>query len=48
MGSENIWFTRKISYDTAMGLRIVAYNLIVMTSTEIGNKHREIIKIVSY
>ena len=45
--SENIWYTRNRNYDSAIGLKIIAYNLMVLSNTEIGEKPREIKKIVS-
>lgn len=30
LGSENIWYVRNRNYDTAMGLKIIAYNLMVI------------------
>ena len=47
MGSENIWYTGNRSYDCAIGLKIITYNLMVMSNIETGNKPREIKKIVS-
>ena len=35
------------SYDTAMGLKAIAYNLMVMSNMEAGEKPREIMKIVA-
>ena len=45
--SENIWYTRNRNYDSAIDLRIIAYNLMVMSNTETGNKLREIMRIAS-
>ena len=44
---ENIWYTRNRDYGTAMGLKAIAYNLIVISNRESGEKPREIIKIVA-
>ena len=44
--SENIRYTPGRSYDTAIGLKIIACNLMVISNTETGNKPREIKKIV--
>lgn len=44
---ENIWYTRDRSYDNAIGLKIIAYNLMVISNTETGDKPKEIKKIVS-
>ncbi|MGP6207393.1 hypothetical protein ACNF42_05120 [Cuniculiplasma sp. SKW3] len=45
--SENIWYTLSRSYDTAIGLKIITCNLMVISNTETGDKPREIKKIVS-
>ena len=37
---------RNRSYDTAMGLKIIAYNLMVISNIELGEKARAINKIV--
>jgi hypothetical protein len=47
MRAENIWYNRNRSYDTAMGLKAIAYNLMVISNIEAGEKPREIMKIVS-
>ncbi len=44
---ENVWYIRKRSYDTAIGLKAIAYNLMVISNIEAGQKPREIMKIVS-
>ena len=44
---ENAWYTRSRSYDTAMGLKAIAYNLMVISNMEAGEKPREIMKIVA-
>ncbi len=44
---ENIWYTRNRSYDTAIGLKAIAYNLMVVSNMEAGERPREIMKIVS-
>ena len=31
--AENIWYNRNRSYDTAMGLKAIAYNLMVISNT---------------
>jgi len=46
MGSEDIWYVKKRNYDTAMGLKIIAYNLMVISNIEQGEKARAINKIV--
>ena len=45
--TENIWYVRNRSYDTAMGLKAIAYNLMIISNIKMGNKPREIMKIVS-
>jgi hypothetical protein len=47
MMAENIWYNRNRSYDTAMGLKAIAYNLMIVSNIKTGNRRREIMKIVS-
>ena len=47
MRAENIWYTRNRSYDAAIGLKAIAYNLMIVSNIKMGNKPREIMKIVS-
>jgi hypothetical protein len=47
MRTENIWYNRNRSYDTAIGLKAIAYNLMIISNIKMGNKPREIMKIVS-
>jgi len=47
MRAENIWYVRNRSYDAAIGLKAIAYNLMIVSNTESGEKPREIMKIVS-
>jgi hypothetical protein len=47
MKIENIWYTKNRDYDTAAGLEVIAYNLMVISNIESGEKPREIMKIVS-
>ncbi|GGM76587.1 hypothetical protein GCM10007108_13330 [Thermogymnomonas acidicola] len=47
MRAENIWYTRNRSYDIAIGLKAIAYNLVVVSNMKAGEKPREIMKIVS-
>jgi hypothetical protein len=47
MGSENIWYVSNRDYDNAIGLRAIAYNLMVISNIELGDNRREIMKIVS-
>jgi hypothetical protein len=47
MKTENIWYQRNRSYDTAIGLEIITYNLMVISDIESGEKPGEIMKIVS-
>jgi len=46
MKSEDIWYVKERNYDTAMGLKIIAYNLMVISNIEQGEKARAINKIV--
>jgi hypothetical protein len=43
---SNIWYVSKRSYDTAIGLKAIAYNLMIVSNFESGEKPREIMKIV--
>lgn len=45
--NENIWHAPNRSYDTTIGLKIIAYNLMTISNTETGDKHSEIMKIVN-
>ena len=47
MGSENIWHVSNRDYDNAIGLKVIAYNLMVISNIELGDSRREIMKIVS-
>ena len=47
MGSENIWYVSNRDYDNIIGLKIVAYKLMVISNIEFGDNRREIMKIVS-
>ncbi|MCL4421532.1 MAG: hypothetical protein M1477_07580 [Candidatus Thermoplasmatota archaeon] len=47
MKAVNIWYVSNRDYDTAIGLKIIAYNLMIVSNIKMGNKPREIIKIVS-
>ena len=47
MGAEDIRYTRNRNYDAAIGLKIISYNLMVMSSAETGEKPREIMRIAS-
>ena len=47
MRAENIWYVSNRDYDSAMGLKAIAYNLIIVSNIKMGNKPREIMKIVS-
>ena len=44
---ENIWYTRKRNHGTAIGLKAIAYNLMVISNVEAGEKPRKIMKIVA-
>ena len=47
MHCENIWHVRNRNYDTAMGLKMLAYNLMLVSNIRMGENPREIMKIVS-
>jgi hypothetical protein len=44
---ENVWYIGKRSYDTATNLKTIAYNHMVISNIEAGDRSREIKKIVS-
>ena len=47
MHCENIWHVRNRDYDNAVGLRILVYNLMLVSNIRMGENPREIMKIVS-
>ena len=47
MRSENIWNVSNRDYDNIIGLKMITYNLMVISNIEIRNSMREIMKIVS-
>jgi hypothetical protein len=47
METEDIWYVRNRSFDTAIGLKTIAYNLMIVSNIKMGNRPREIMKIVS-
>jgi transposase len=47
MKAEYIWYTVNRDYDTAIGLKAIAYNLMVISNRELGEKPRGIMKIVN-
>ena len=47
MKAEYIWYTINRDYDTAIALKTIAYNLMVISNRELGEKPREIMKIVN-
>ncbi len=47
MRTENIWYVSNRDYDNAIGLKAIAYNLMVTSNMEAGEKPREIKKIVT-
>ena len=47
MKAENIWYTKNRDYDNAIGLKAIAYNLMLISNMELGEKPREIKKIVA-
>ena len=48
LNCENIWYTRKRDYDSAIGLKAIAYNLMVLSNIRSGENPRGIIKIVAF
>ena len=44
---ENIWYTHNRSYDHAVGFKIIAYNLMIISNILSGERPRKIKKIVS-
>ena len=44
---ENVRYTINRDYDTAMGIKAIAYNLMIISNRELGEKQRKIMKIVS-
>ena len=48
LNCENIWYTRKRDYDSAIGLKAIAYNLMVLSNIISGENPRGIIKIVAF
>ncbi|WP_298277056.1 hypothetical protein [Ferroplasma sp.] len=47
MKAEHIWHTVNRDYDTAIGLKTIVYNLMVISNRELGEKPRKIMKIVN-
>lgn len=47
MKAENIWYNRNMNYDAAIGLKAIAYNLVVASNIEDGEHPREMMKILS-
>lgn len=47
MHSENIWYNRNRDYDAAIGLKILAYNLMLASNIRMGENPRNTMKIVS-
>ncbi len=44
---EYVWYTKNRNYDTTMGLKAIAYNLMIVVNKEIGENPRSIMKFVS-
>ena len=44
---ENIWYIVNRDYDTAIDLKTIAYNLMIISNRELREKPREILKIVN-
>ncbi len=47
MKAENIWYVRNRSYYSAIGLKTIAYNLMVVSNIEFGENPTEVMKIVA-
>ena len=47
MKAENLWYTGNRDYGVAISLKTIAYNLMVISNIEQGDKAREIMKIVA-
>lgn len=47
MKSENIWYVRNRSYDSAIGPKTIAYNHMLVSNIELGENSREVIKNVA-
>ena len=46
MKTENIWYVKNRDYDIAMGLKAIAFNLVIVSNMKSGEKAWEIKKIV--
>ena len=44
---NHIWHVSNRDYDNIIGLKVIAYNLMVISNIELGDSRREIMKIVS-
>ena len=44
---KNILYTVNRDYDTAIGLKTMAYNLMIISNMELGEKPGEIMKVVN-
>lgn len=47
MKTKNIWYTSNRDYDVAIGRKAIAYNLVVVSNIEAGERPKEMMKIVS-
>ncbi|WP_241761869.1 hypothetical protein [Thermoplasma acidophilum] len=46
MNAENIWYVKNRDYDTADGLKAIAYNLMIVSNIRTGERTREIMTII--
>ena len=47
MGSEDMWYITESDHDKITGLKVITYNLMVVSNIEFRGNKRKIIKIVS-
>jgi len=43
--STHIWYVKNRDHDTAVGLKVIAYNLMIVSNIKTGNRPREMMKI---
>lgn len=46
MNAEDIWYVKNGDYDISVGLKAIAYNLMIVSNIRTGERAREIMKIV--
>ena len=44
---ENIQYVNNKDYDNAIGIKVIAYNLLAISNIELGDSRMEIMKIIS-